>query len=158
MQALDADHQRQSQSHLARKIWRLLSDHRGKKFFKSSELLEENLAAFSQNSFMAKIREHSEDKLEEENIMEVEEETEKRYCKALNHFKQHPFLIFLAHCFESSPMISLKERLKRGDKETILQGGDALQGFQLHSCKDAVNIFDPNYHPITIKLPQKSLP
>ena len=59
---------------LARKIRRVESDHKARKFRHKPELLEENLATFSQNSFVSKIRE--EDENEEESSMEVEEEEE----------------------------------------------------------------------------------
>jgi hypothetical protein len=79
---------------LARKIRQLLYDQKAKKFFKSPELLEDNLATFSQNSFVDKIREKSEYESEEENSMEVqEEETEKRYRKELKHCKDFDYIL-----------------------------------------------------------------
>jgi hypothetical protein len=81
---------------LARKIRQLLYDYKGRKFKKSPELLEDDLATFSQNSFVAKIGEQSEeDKFEEENSMEVEEEEpkEKRYRKELKHCKDFDYIL-----------------------------------------------------------------
>jgi hypothetical protein len=78
---------------LARKIRQVLYDHKAKKFLKKRELLEDNLASFSQNSFVAKIREQAEDESEEETSLEVEDEEvteetkEKVYRKALNKLK-----------------------------------------------------------------------
>jgi hypothetical protein len=76
---------------LARKIRRVMSDHKAKKFYKSPALLEDNLATFSQNSFVDKIREKSEEKSEEEvsSLEDVDEDgmNEKVYRKALNHLK-----------------------------------------------------------------------
>ena len=79
---------------LARKIRQLLYDFRARKFKKSPELLEDDLATFSQNSFVTKMQEQSEEEFEEENSMEVEgETTEKRYNKALKHCKDFDYIL-----------------------------------------------------------------
>ena len=74
---------------LARKIRQVVSDHKARKFRYKPELLEDNLATFSQNSFVSRIREG--DEIDEESSMEVEEEEEtkevikqKVYRKDLN--------------------------------------------------------------------------
>ena len=80
---------------LARKIRRLLCEYQSRKFKKSPERLEDDLATFSQNSFVAKMQEQSEEEFEEENSMEVEEKepTEKRYNKALKHCKDFDYIL-----------------------------------------------------------------
>ena len=72
--------------HLARKIRQLLTDHRGRKFKKSPELLEENLATFSQNSFVKYEKEQSYNEAEdsEDETKETKETKEKVFRKALN--------------------------------------------------------------------------
>ena len=75
---------------LARKIRRVVSDDKARKFRFEPELLEDTLASFSQNSFVSKVREE-EDEIEEESSMEIEQEEEtkevtkeKVYRKGLN--------------------------------------------------------------------------
>lgn len=70
--------------HLARKIRQLLTDHKGRKFRRSPELLEENLATFSQNSFVKCEKEQFNYEADESEEVMIEETKEKVFRKALN--------------------------------------------------------------------------
>ena len=89
--------------HLARRIRRLQDDNKKKKFRGKPELLEEDLASYSQNSFIQTKQQFSEDvTLAKDNVLMSEDEVkEKPFRKKLKECKDFEY-VFENICFTFS--------------------------------------------------------
>ena len=120
---------------LARKICRVVQDFRNRKFREKDHLLEENLASFSQNSFVNDLEKEEQEEIKECNEEKEEEETEKpkenvSFRKNLGDLKDFNFVLERTKDFFK---YSVKEAARQGCDLTELVGVTMYRYLYVHN-------------------------